>query len=294
VPTLRVIVINYNAGEGLRASVEAVLSEPGSFTLVVADNASNDDSLNGLEDVSARDPRLVLRRNPENIGFARAVNREARQASEDYLLILNPDCILQAGAIQALIDALEADPKAALAGPWVTDHTGAVQKGTWRHLPNFRRSLMAVSGLHRFSGRAAALEGIDLPGRGPPDNNTVAEAVSGACMMIRRTAGAPVGFFDEAYAMHCEDLDLMYRLGAQGFHCLLVPAARAVHVGGVSSASRPWWVHRQKHLGMQRYYRKFQAGEHTAPVRWLILAGIWGHYLLTLPVVWLKRVAGSA
>ena len=59
---------------------------------------------------------------------------------------------------------------------------------------------------------------------------------------------------DEAYGLHCEDLDLMYRLKEQGHICLFVPVARVFHQQGVSSRTRPLWVHWQKHLGMQRFF----------------------------------------
>jgi len=218
----------------------------------------------------------------------------ARLADEDYLLVLNPDCILKEGALPALIEALDHDADAALAGPWVTDSHGNVQSGTWRRLPNPWMSLKSLSGLARLSGQMPSMAGVNEPSSVPPAAITRAEAVSGACMLWRRTVVEQLGWFDEEYTMHCEDLDLMRRVAEAGFHCLLVPQARAVHSGGLSSTSRPWWVHRQKHKGMQRYYRKFQAGDHSVLSRWLIGAGIWIHYLLTLPRVLIRTLKRSA
>ena len=289
-PSIRVIIVNYNAGEALLACVESVLAYSGKLVVVVADNASQDGSMAALEARFGNEPRLNIVFNRANLGFASAVNRVARKAFEDYLLILNPDCVLEPGALEALLNALELDSKAALSAPWITDSNGTVQSGTWRRLPNPWLSLMSLTGLHHFSRQIPALSGVNEPSETAPNGVTQAEAVSGACMLLRRSAAESVGFLDEAYTMHCEDLDLMYRLGVSGFHCLLVPAARAVHSGGVSSASRPWWVHRQKHIGMQRYFRKFLASNHAMPVRWLIYTGIWLHYLLTLPVVFMRRI----
>lgn len=293
-PSLRVIIVNFNAGETLLACVEAVLAYPGQVSVTVVDNASLDGSVAALRERFGDQPRLEVHCNEENLGFARAVNQVARRADETYVLVLNPDCVLRPGAIDALVDALELDPGAGVAGPWVTDPSGRVQKGTWRRFPDPRRSLMSVTGLHRLSNRSPALAGVDKRGHEAPDAPTRAEAVSGACMMLRRSAVESVGWFDAAYAMHCEDLDLMYRLAERGYHCIVVPDAKAVHYGGISSATRPWWVHRQKHIGMLRYFRKFQAADQAAPVRWLVYAGIWCHYLLTLPVVLIKSIAKAA
>jgi GT2 family glycosyltransferase len=293
-PSVRVIIVNFNAGEALITCVDAVLDYSGSLQVVVADNASEDGSMAALEAHFGAEPRLATRYNSENLGFASAVNRIALAADEDYVLVLNPDCVLGSGALGCLVEALEQDKQAGLAGPWITDTQGNVQSGTWRRLPNPWQSLMSVTGLHRLSGQMPAFSGVNEPGKTAPEGVIQAEAVSGACMLVRRAAAESVGYFDEAYAMHCEDLDLMHRLKTAGFHCLLVPEATAVHRGGVSSASRPWWVHRQKHLGMQRYFNKFLASEHSLPGRWLICTGIWIHYLLGLPAVLFRRLVRSA
>lgn len=293
-PPVRVIIVNYNAGGALLESIGSALACPAALAVVVVDNASEDGSLSALDERFGADPRLEVHRNAENLGFARAVNQVAHHSRDPYLLVLNPDCILQEGCLEALVIALEKDPTAAMAGPWVTDGAGRVQRGSWRRLPDPRHAFMTFTGLSRLAGGAPALAGVELSGAEPPLEPTRVEAVSGACMLLRRSAAEDLGFFDEQYAMHCEDLDLMFRLRQAGFHCLLVPGARAVHTGGVSSASRRWWVHRQKHIGMQRYFSKFQAGDHAAPFRWLVYAGIWCHYLVTLPLVAFRRTAGQS
>ena len=108
-------------------------------------------------------------------------------------------------------------------------------------------------------------------------------------MLLKYSAFDEVKGLDSNYGLHCEDLDLMYRLRQRGYHCLLVPAARVYHRQGVSSRSRPLWVHWQKHLGMQRFFRKFQARSHAFPVRWLVLAGIWLRFAATLPLALLRH-----
>ena len=291
--SVRTIIVNFNAGKALSDCVEAILNHSSEVSVVVSDNASTDESMAFLESRFGDHDRLQMRYNRENLGYGRAINQMAREASEDYLLVINPDCILGDGALKALVDALNEDPGAALAGPWVTDSDGNVQSGTWRRLPDLWISLKTFSGVARFSRRAPSLSGVNEPSQSPPASITRAEAVSGACMLWRRATVANLGYFDEEYTMHCEDLDLMRRLADAGFHCLLVPQAIAVHSGGLSSSSRPWWVHRQKHRGMQRYFQKFQAGNHWFLSRWLIYAGIWAHYVLTLPRVLLGRLRKS-
>jgi len=285
---IQVIIVNFNAGETLTRCVQSVLSAREKLNITVFDNASADGSAAQVQSLFGRLENVEIFCNDENIGFARAVNAAAGMGNEELLLILNPDCELLPGALGYLKQALENDPDAALAGPTVVDRTGVIQKGTLRHFPDPWNSLVTLTGLWRLGRWFPAFKGVNRHHSDLPENNSMAEAVSGACMLVRRQAFESAGNMDEAYGLHCEDLDLMYRLQQQGNHCIFVPAARVFHQQGVSSRSRPFWVHRQKHLGMQRFFLKFQAERYPFPVRWLVIAGIWLRYLLTLPLVLIR------
>jgi GT2 family glycosyltransferase len=147
---------------------------------------------------------------------------------------------------------------------------------------------VTFSGLWRLGRWLPAFSGVEASEK-LPAGTSQAEAVSGACMLLKKEAFRQVGYMDEAYGLHCEDLDLMFRLRQRGYHCLLVPAARVYHQQGLSSRSRPLWVHWQKHLGMQRFFGKFQAAQYRLPFRWLVYTGIWCRFLLTLPLALFRR-----
>lgn len=279
---VEVIVVNFNAGEALIRCIESVLAQTEPATVTVIDNASTDGSADLVAERFADRSEVRLILNDGNPGFATAVNRAVGGEPRDYLLILNPDCELRLGALESLRQALDEEPKAGLAGPMVTDPDGGPARGTLRCFPDPWRSFLSVTGLWRLGQRSAAFQGIE---RSAAEIVCVefAEAVSGACMLVRKRLFLDLGGMDEAYRLHCEDLDLMYRLRAKGHPCLFVPNARVIHLQGVSSSSRPGWVHLQKHRGMQRFFQKFQAGQYAPPVRWLVLAGIWLRFLVTLP-----------
>ncbi|WP_191621354.1 glycosyltransferase family 2 protein [Marinihelvus fidelis] len=282
------IVVNFNAGATLARCIESLLAE-GVTRIRVVDNASTDGSADAAAALAARHDAVELLRNDTNVGYASAVNAAAAGIGNGHLLIINPDCYLCPGALAQLAAALDVDEHAVLAAPMVRDQDGEPEKAAFRPLPDAWRSFTHFTGLARLAGDDGALAGIRLDPAAWPSEVAVAEAVSGACMLVDAAAFARLGGFDTGYPFHCEDYDLMYRIHAAGEHCLFVPAAGAVHVQGVSSASRPLWVHRQKHRGMQRYYRKFQAAGHALPVRWFVQAGIWGHWALTWPRAWLRR-----
>lgn len=284
---IEVVIVNFNTGEALAQCIDSVLGQDESLHLTVVDNASTDGSAGEAERRFGNDPRFRLLRNVGNPGFAPAVNQAVDAGDEDYLLIQNPDCRLEPGSLRRLRQALEGDPGAALAAPLVVDEQGRPRRGTLRRFPGPWRSLLTFSGLSRLGGRWPQFAGVEVESL--PATATVAEAVSGACMLLRKADFVAVGRMDAAYALHCEDLDLMYRLRQAGRHCLYVPEARVVHHQGLSSRSRPLWVHWQKHRGMQRFFCKHQAAAYAWPLRGFVVGGIWARWALMLPLVLLRR-----
>lgn len=283
------VVVNYNAGEALQRCVRALYAGSLKPDVLVIDNASTDGSAELLNQKYGNRTGLELLFNPRNDGFAIAANRAIERLTAEWVLVINPDCVLGPTTLALLKQALESAPRAALAAPAVRDSHGRLEKAALRRFPDPWNSLMTILGLWRLGRWLPWLKGVPIRPQADSGETVVAEAVSGACMLLRRQAFCDVGGFDEGYGLHCEDLDLMYRLREAGWHCLYVPSADAVHEQGVSSRSRPLWVHRQKHRGMQRFFNKFQARQHALPMRWLVRAGIWLHYLATLPRAWLRR-----
>jgi GT2 family glycosyltransferase len=286
-----VIIVNYNAGDALARCVESVLSQGRSIDITIIDNASSDGSARHVNEFFGHLEHVSVVFNETNTGFSRAVNQAVeavQEGSEEYLLILNPDCELFPGSLRMLSDALNGAPEAAMAGPAVVDRHGAPLRGTFRRFPDPWRSFRTFSGLWRLGSFFPAFQGVEPVGELPIEV-TEAEALSGACMLVRKAAFLDVGGMDENYGLHCEDLDLMYRFQLRRRPRLFVPEARVYHLQGLSSRSRPVWVHWQKHCGMQRFFTKFQADSYVVPLRWLVIAGIWIRFLLTLPLVLLRK-----
>ena len=287
--SVHVIIVNFNAGDALRRCVQAVYANSLGARITLVDNASEDGSAVQLRNLYGDRQGIEFLFNASNLGFAPAVNAVARPSTADWLLVLNPDCIVESGTLERLEAALQEDKQAALAGPAVRDAKGRMQRATVRRFPTPKNSLMTASGLWRLGRWFPSFRGIEVKASEISGDAVPCEAVSGACMLIRREAFEAVGFMDEEYAMHCEDLDLMYRLAREGWHCLFVPAASATHHQGLSSRRRPTWVHYHKHLGMVRFFRKFQAAETAFPLRILVYAGIWLRFLVLWPLVLIKH-----
>ncbi len=287
--TVVTIIVNYNAGAVLQRCVNAVLKSEEQTTITVIDNASSDGSAKELHQSSAGNKLVEVLFNPTNMGFAAAINTVARRLDCNWILVLNPDCILESSTLGKLKSALVNDPRAGLAAPTVRDENGRIQRATLRHFPDPWRSFVTSTGLWRLGRWLPVFHGVEIDAATLTSGTVVCDAVSGACMLLRRSALESVGFLDDQYAMHCEDLDLMRRLKDNGWHCLYVSQANSIHHQGLSSRSRPLWVHFQKHRGMARFFGKFQARTVVFPMRMLVYTGIWLRFLVTWPLVLIKH-----
>lgn len=99
-------------------------------------------------------------------------------------------------------------------------------------------------------------------------------------MLVRRAAVNTVGLWDEAYFLHCEDLDWCMHFRQGGWRILFVPDAPVLHLKGHSSQSRPFFVEWHKHKGMQRFYHKFFKHQYPSVLMWLVNIGIWLHFAI--------------
>jgi GT2 family glycosyltransferase len=274
------VLVNYNSGPWLARSVRALKGRGARFpNVIVLDNASDDDSVDGLQDM----PGLDLIRMTENLGFGPGVNRAFKGVSTEYMLIINPDCLLVSEALLTLVAELDAHPEAGLASGRIFDMSGNEQRGSRRQLPGPRRVLNEV-----FRFRLGT--GVDLIHLPAPLEAGPVEAVSGACMLLRTEAFEQLGGFDAGFPMHFEDLDLMARLQQAGWRVRLVPTVAISHAGGISSRRRPVKVMLAKHRGLWRYLNKHCRDRWPAWVRPIWWLGIWLHAALMLPIaVWRRR-----
>lgn len=275
---ISVVMVNFNAGELLAQNVRQALAShlEGPLEVIVVDNASSDDSLARLRPLLGE--RVRLQANARNVGFAVACNQGARLATGSHLLFLNPDCAVAPEAIARARAALEAHPRAGMAGALIRNEDGSEQRGCRRDLPDPKRAIYRLSGLsRRFPDRFAD---FNAAGSAVPEGPTPVEAISGAFMLMRREAFDAVGGWDEGYFLHCEDLDLCQRFRDADLAVLFVPEAEATHLQGTSSRGRPMRVEWHKHRGMWRFYRKFQAPRNPGPFNALVRLGIAAHFLL--------------
>lgn len=284
------ILVNYNAGPLLLLSVQSLLACPIVSEIIVVDNHSKDNSLEMIPNF----PQVKVIRNFSNLGFATACNQGIQLAHSDYLLFLNPDCTFAQGTLMHIVEYMQNDDRVGMAGGLLVNPDGSEQIGGRRAIPTPWRSFVRAFGLHRFADRWPKLFfDFNLHLQELPVDAIEVEALSGACMLVKRKAIEDVGLWDEGYFLHCEDLDWCMRFRLKDWKVLFVPTATIVHEQGVCGRSRPIFVEWHKHKGMLRFYRKFFRHQYPGVLMTLVTAGVWFRFLLVAGYYSINRLRGQ-
>ena len=284
-----VIVVSFNAGPVLSDCIHALLDSNVPVRIVLVDNASTDRSLDSVEHRWAEDPRLTILRNARNLGFAAACNQGLDHVEGRWLVLLNPDCIVERDTLGRMLEAVEGRSDVGMAGCLIRNLDGTEQAGCRRREPTPMRSVSRV--LH-LGGRVSGSIGggsFNMHREPLPSEPVTVEAISGAFMLVRREAVERVGPLDEGYFLHCEDLDWCRRFRDAGFGILFVPEVEVTHHKGTGSRSRPVWVEWHKHRGMLRYFRKFHRHGHSIWMDLLVRVGVWGRFGALATVMTVRR-----
>lgn len=257
--------------------------------VIVSDNGSIDDSVRLLRKTLRGVANLSIFENGENLGFAQGNNRVLPRAVGDYLLFLNPDCLIEPDTIARMIEIMEAHPDVGMAGCLIRNLDGSEQPGCRRYIPTPWRALMRVVNPPRFFTSNPRFQDFNLLGTPLPEQPVEVEAISGAFMFVRRSAFEKVGPLDEGYFLHCEDLDWCMRFKQAGYRILFVPDVVVSHVKGGCSVNRPIFVEWHKHKGMIRFYRKFFRERYPGALMWLVFIAVWTRFLVKALVLTIEQ-----
>ncbi len=252
-PTVTALVVSYHTGPRLVECLYALKGDPDVTAIIITDNGNPPGTEAWLDAFVAATPKAQMLRLP-NPGFGTGVNAGARLAASDYLLVINPDCVIKRGALPPMISALDGAPSPAIAGGRIFDLKGREERGARRETLTITRAL----GFGRWS----------LDGDPPPGGPIRVGAISGAFFLIRTKDFRLLSGFDEAYFIHVEDVDLCRRAIEAGGVVIYVPGAGALHYGSTSDVPSAF-VTRHKARSLARYFRKFARG----PFERLIVEG---------------------
>jgi hypothetical protein len=259
--------VSYRSRALLRACLTSLRDHPAArpTSIHVVDNDSRDGT---VETVRSEFPDVRVTETGRNAGFAAATNAGIRAGEHEYVLALNPDTRVTAGALDALLALMDERPDVGVCGCRLLRDDGTPDHAAKRSFPTIVGALGHFGGLARGDGALAQYRAPNVE-RGPVD------AVNGAFMLMRRAALEEVGLFDEGYWMYMEDLDLCYRLAQAGWVTWYEPSVTVWHVKhGTSGERRSFRLDRAFHYGMFRFYRAHYAGDRSVFVNAAVYAGI--------------------
>jgi len=279
-PEVSVVIVNYNAGQLLTECVRSVLQSTAPVEVFISDNGSTDGSLEYLRKIHGADSRLKIVENNSNLGFAKANNVVSPGATGEYLLFLNPDCIIEADTLENMARLMRSNPEAGMAGCLITNLDGSEQAGCRRMVPTPWRTFVRILYLDKVFTGHPKFQSFVLSKRPLPAKPITIEALSGAFMFVRREALEQVGLMDDKYFMHCEDLDWCMRFRKAGWKILFTPDVKIVHIKGSCSHEKPFRVSWHKHKGMIRFYRKFFRHQYPSYLMWVVIASVMARFSL--------------
>lgn len=253
-PQFSAVVVSFHTGPILEACIDALADAPLCRQIVLVNNGNPPDVVAALHVRAAKVSKLKLIDGHGNIGFGRACNLGAAQASEDYLLFVNPDCVIDATCLSALASVL-ADHSDALVGGSLRNVDGSEQRGTRRGVLTPWSALVSFSGLGRPGLGAGIWRDFNRIAEPVPTETLDMPVISGALMAMRAKAFTAIGGFDPAFFLHVEDIDLCQRVRASGARVLYAPDAKAVHIGATSNATS-WAIERAKIASFGHYFWK--------------------------------------
>jgi N-acetylglucosaminyl-diphospho-decaprenol L-rhamnosyltransferase len=222
------IVVTFDSAHALPECLGALRAD--GVPVLVVDNASTDDTVATAEGQGAR-----VIRNARNEGYGRANNIGARAADTEFVLVVNPDCTVDPGAVAALVDAARRYPDAALFAPRIVEPSGRVF---------FQPRSLLSPYLHNPGGKLVL-----------PEGEACAPFFSGACFLIRREVFLKLGGFDENIFLFYEDDDLCRRIADAGFALVYAPQAVVRHGRGRSSEPKRGRIYASRwHQAWSRAY----------------------------------------
>jgi GT2 family glycosyltransferase len=232
-PELSVIIVNYNVAYFLEQCLNSCIkaSEHTNIEILVIDNNSVDGS---EEMMKEKFPQIPYIMNKENLGFSKANNQGMRMAKGEYVLLLNPDTVVEELTFRKTIDFMNSHPNAGGLGVRMLDGRGKFLPESKRGLPTPSVAFYKIFGLSSIFPKSKTFGKYHLGYLNEFETHEV-EILSGAFMLMRKSVLDKIGLLDEAFFMYGEDIDLSYRIIQGGFKNYYFPETRIIHYKGEST-----------------------------------------------------------
>ncbi len=230
---LSVIIVNYNVEYFLEQclySVKRALKKIDGEMIVVDNNSTDRSNLM----VKKKFPEVKLIENKENLGFSRANNQGIKIAKGEYVLLLNPDTVVEDDTFEKVVEFMDSHPDAGALGVKMVDGAGNFLPESKRGLPTPLTAFYKMFGLSSLFPKSRRFSKYHL---GYLDENEIheVEILAGAFMLLRKKVLDEIGLLDETFFMYGEDIDLSYRIIKAGYKNYYFPKTRIIHYKGEST-----------------------------------------------------------
>lgn len=275
-----VIIVNWNAGKYLQETIKSLYEQNKDvlYEVIIIDNFSNkdDESYLFLTDVLKHENVTVVKCS-ENLGFAKANNMAMKMANGRNFLILNPDVIFHNNVIKILSDYSDKNSDVGMVGPKVLNPDGSFQQPCLRGKPYPKDTLFHLIGLAKAFPKKEFFNGYAL---WHLDREQIQNcwALSGCCMMVKKSLFEQIGGMDEQFFMYQEETDWGIRTKNIGKEIVYNPNAIVTHIGGVTTKRikiKSIYIFTQS---MEKFFKKhfWEKYNFIQKVFWLTL--IWGNF----------------
>ncbi len=241
---LSIVIVSYNTKELLEDCLKSIQNAIGKIETetFVVDNNSEDGT---QKEVKKNFPWVKLIANNQNLGFSKANNVALKIVKGEYVLILNPDTVLQKDTLSKMADFMDQNPDISMATCKVELKSGKLDLDARRRFPTPWRSFCHFSHISKIFKNVNFFSEYYMDDI-PEDQQHEVDACAGAFMFIRSKDLKKVGFFDEDFFFYGEDLDLCYRFRQQGLKIIYTPITKIIHYKGASSGIKKHSKHLSK------------------------------------------------
>ncbi|MCL2435346.1 MAG: glycosyltransferase family 2 protein [Lentimicrobiaceae bacterium] len=284
---LTIIIVNYNVKHFLVQCLQSVQKAIAGIKVevFVVDNASSDGSVEMLKE---KFPWINLIANTENVGFSCANNQAIKLAKGEFVLLLNPDTLVEEDAFVKCVDFMKQTPDAGALGVKMINGNGEFLPESKRALPIPSVAFYKIFGLAKLFPRSKKFGSYHLTYL---DNNKTqsVEVLSGAFMFIRKKVLDDIGLLDETFFMYGEDIDLSYRIIKAGYKNYYLPDSQIIHYKGESTKKGTINYVVVFYKAMQIFAKKHFTNKKSFLLTWILNLAIWLRASLAIG----KRVLAS-
>ena len=230
---ISIVIVSYNVKYFLEQCLRSVKKATKNLEteIIVVDNNSVDES---TEMVKNKFPNVNLIHNAKNVGFSKANNQAIKMAKGEFILLLNPDTLVEEDALEKTVAFMQSKEDAGAVGVHMVDGKGKFLDESKRGVPRFSTSLFKFLGLHKFLPRSATFNHYYL-GNLDKNKQYEIEVLAGAFMLIRKSLLDKIGLLDEQFFMYWEDVDLCMRISERSYKNYYLGDVRIIHYKGESN-----------------------------------------------------------